>query len=148
MAAVKVPANVELEDRLAFGLTAKQLGILAATAVSAYGSFILLAPILPAPAAIAAMAVLASCGALLALVRHDGLAGDQLAIAIARFARTSKRQLLAPEGLPMRLPAMPRRPKTAPLDIPVHRILRSGLVELTDGGYCQLLSARGASFEL
>ena len=40
MAAVKVPANVELQDRLAFGLTAKQLAILAATAVSAYGSFL------------------------------------------------------------------------------------------------------------
>lgn len=44
MASVKVPANVELRDRLAFGLTAKQLAILAAAAVSAYGSFLLLAP--------------------------------------------------------------------------------------------------------
>lgn len=148
MAAVKVPANVELKDRLAFGLTAKQLGILAATAVSAYGSFLILAPLMPAPVAVAAMAVVAAGGVLLALVRHDGLDGDQLALALARYLRTPKRQLLAPEGLPAKLPAAPRQPKTAPLDIPVRRVLASGLIELADGSHCRLLSARGASFEL
>lgn len=148
MVAVKVPANVELEDRLAFGLTAKQLGILAATAVSAYGLFLVLAPLLPAPVAVAAMALTAGGGVLLALARHDGLAGDQLALAVARFALAPKRQLLAPEGLPAALPGTPRQPKVAPLDIPVRRVLRNGLVELAEDGYCRLLSARGASFEL
>ncbi|MGH3049041.1 MAG: PrgI family protein [Gaiellaceae bacterium] len=145
---MKVPADVELEDRLAFGLTAKQLGILAATAVSGYGLFLVLAPVLPAPVAVAAMGLVAVAGVLLALVRHDGLAGDQLALAVARFALTPKRQLLAPDGLPAPLPGAPRQPRVAPLDIPVRRVLRSGLVELTEGGYCRLLSARGASFEL
>ncbi len=148
MASVKVPANVELADRLAFGLTAKQLGILAASAVSAYGAFLLLGPILPAPVAVAAIAPVAAGGLFLAFVRHEGLGGDQLALAIARFALTPKRQLLAPEGLPAPLPGAPRQPRTAPLDIPVRRVLRSGLVELAEGGYCRLLSARGVSFEL
>ena len=148
MAAVKVPANVELKDRLAFGLTAKQLAILAATAVSAYGSFLILAPLLPPPVAVAAMAVVAAGGVLLALVRHDGLEGDQLALALTRYLRTPKRQLLAPDGLPAKLPGAPRQPKRAPLDIPVRRVLASGLVELADGSHCRLLSARGASFEL
>ncbi|MDE3070994.1 MAG: PrgI family protein, partial [Acidobacteriota bacterium] len=40
MAAVKLPADVELEDRLAFGFTAKQLALLAATAVCACGAFL------------------------------------------------------------------------------------------------------------
>jgi PrgI family protein len=148
MPAVKVPANVELRDRLAFGLTAKQLGILAATAVSAYGGFLVLAPLLPAPAAVAAMALVAAGGVFLALVRHDGLDGDQLALALARYLRAPKRQLLAPEGMLTRFPGAPRQPKTAALDIPVRRVLESGLIELADGSYCRLLSARGASFEL
>ena len=148
MASVKVPANVELEDRLAFGLTAKQLAILAATAVSAYGSFLVLTPLLPAPVAIAVMALVAAGGVLLALVRHDGLDGDQLALTLVRFLRTPKRQLLAPDGLPSRLAGAPRQPKTAPLDIPVRRVFETGLVEIADGSYCRLLSARGASFEL
>lgn len=148
MPAVKVPADVELEDRLAFGLTAKQLGILAATAVAAYGSFLLLAPPLPAPLTVAAMALIAAAGVALALIRHDGLAGDQLALAIARFALAPRRQVLAPEGLPAPLPGAPRQPRVAPLDLPLRRILRSGLIELADGGHCRLLTARATSFEL
>src|SRR5437870_5574487 len=147
MASVKLPADVELRDRLAFGLTAKQLAILAATAVSAYGSFLLLAPRVPPAFALAAMAVVAAGGVFLALIRRDGLDGDQLALGIARYLRTPRRQLLAPEGLPTRLRGAPRRPKTAPLDIPVRRVLTDGLIELADGSYCRLLSARGASFE-
>jgi hypothetical protein len=94
------------------------------------------------------MALVAAGGGLLALVRHDGLDGDQLALALARYLRAPKRQLLAPEGVPAPFPGAPRQPKRAPLDIPVRRVLESGLIELADGSYCRLLSARGASFEL
>ena len=148
MAAVKVPADVELEDQLAFGLTAKQLAILAGTGVAAYGAFLVLAPLLPSVVAVAAMALVAAAGVALALVRHDGLAGDQLALAIARFALAPKRQLLAPDGLAAPLPRAPRQPRVAPLDIAVRRILHSGLVELANGSYCRLLAAQGSSFEL
>jgi PrgI family protein len=148
MAAVKVPANVELEDRLAFGLTGKQLLTIGASAVGAYGIFLLLAPLLPTPLALAAMLATAAAGVLLALVRRDGLAGDQLALAIARFMLAPKRRLLAPDGLPAPLRGQPRQPRCGPLDIPVRRILRSGLVELADGGFCQLLAAHATSFAL
>jgi hypothetical protein len=146
--AVRVPADVELEDRLAFGLTGKQLALLAGTAVAAYGSFLLLAPLLPRPLAAAAPLLVAVCGGILALLRRDGLSGDQLALALTRFALTPKRQLLAPEGLPARLPGAPRGPRRAALDIPIRRVLASGLVEVADGSHCRLLAARGTSFEL
>ena len=145
---MKLPADVELADRLAFGLTGKQLALLAAAAVAAYGSFLLLAAVLPTPLAAAAPLLVVVGGGVLALLRHDGLSGDQLALALARFALTPKRQLLAPEGLPARLPGAPRQPRLAPLDIPIRRVLASGLVELADGSHCRLLAARGTSFEL
>jgi hypothetical protein len=148
MAPIKLPADVELEDRLAFGFTGKQLALLAATAISAYGAFLLLAPLLPTPLAAAASLLVAVGGVFLALVRHDGLSGDQLALALARFALTPKRQVLAPDGLPSPLPGSPRQPRLAPLDIPIRRVLANGLVELASGGYCRLLNAQGASFEL
>jgi hypothetical protein len=148
VAAVKVPADVELEDRLAFGLTGKQLALLAGTAVAAYGSFLLLAPLLPTPVAAAAPLLVAVGGGFLALFRRDGLSGDQLALALARFALTPKRQLLAPEGLPARLPGAPRQPRRSALDIPIRRVFASGLVELADGSHCRLLAAAGTSFEL
>jgi PrgI family protein len=145
---VKLPADVELEDRLAFGLTGKQLALLAGAAVTAYGSFLLAAAVLPTPLAAAAPLLVAVGGGLLALLRHDGLSGDQLALALARFALTPKRQLLAPEGLPARLPGAPRQPRLAPLDIPIRRVLAAGLVQLADGSHCRLLAAAGTSFEL
>jgi hypothetical protein len=148
MPPVKVPADVELEDRLAFGLTGKQLSLLAATAVSAYGAFLLLTPLLPAPVALAAAVIVLVGGVFLTLVRHDGLSGDQLALAFARFALAPKRQVLAPETLPTPPPRTPRQPRIAPLDIPIRRVLTSGLVELTDSSYCLLLSAQATSFEL
>ena len=148
MAAVRVPADVELEDRLAFGFTGKQLAILAATAVSAYGAFVVLDALLPTAFAVAAAVLVAVAGASLALVRQDGLSGDQLALAIARFALAPKRQLLAPQGLPLPLPAVPPQPRTAPLDIPIRRVLANGVIEVTDGSHCRLLTARGTSFEL
>jgi hypothetical protein len=148
MAAVKLPADVELADRLAFGLTGKQLAILAATAVSGYGAFLIVNPLLPTPFAAAALVLVAVGGALLALARHDGLSGDQLALAIGRFALTPKRQLLAPNGLPLPLQGSPPQPRTSPLDIPVRRVLTNGLVEIADGSYRLLLTAQGTSFEL
>jgi hypothetical protein len=104
--------------------------------------------LVPTPLAAAAPLLVAVGGIFLALVRHDGLSGDQLALALARFTLTPKRQVLAPEQLPRPLPGSPRQPRVAALDIPIRRVLASGLVELADGCYCRLLSARGASFEL
>ena len=146
--AVKLPADVELADRLAFGLTGKQLAILAGTAVAGYGAFLVVSPLLPTPFAIAALALVALGGAFLALARQDGLSGDQLALAIARFALAPKRQLLAPRGLPLPLPCSPPQPRTAPLDIPIRRVLASGLVQVADGSHRLLLSAKATSFEL
>jgi hypothetical protein len=147
-ATVKVPSDVELADRVAFGLTAKQLSILAATAVTAYAGYLALQPLLPTPAAAAPALLLALAGILLAVVRHDGLAGDQLLLAAARFATAPRRLVLAPEGLPARLPRAPRQPPVAALDIPIRRILTDGLIELAGNGHCLLLTAEGASFEL
>ena len=148
MAGVKLPADVELADRLAFGLTGKQLAILAASAVTGYGAYLLIGALLPAPFAVAALTLVALAGGLLALARHDGLSGDQLALAVARFLLTPRLQLLAPRGLPLPLPGSPPKPRAAPLDIPVRRVLASGLVEVADGSHRLLLNAKATSFEL
>jgi hypothetical protein len=147
MSAVKVPADVELEDKLAFGLTARQLALLAGSGVCAYGAYLLLTALVPAPVALAAPLLVVTCGLVLALGRHDGMSGDQLALAVGRYLRTPKQQLLAPDGLPA--PLARRSPaRAATLDIPVRRILRNGLVQLADGSHCLLVDAHGSSFEL
>jgi hypothetical protein len=147
VAAVRLPANVELEDRLAFGLTGRQLAFLATGALLAFGCESLLASFLPLAFALAAGFLVAAAGAALALAQRDGLRGDELALALARHLLSPRLALLAPEGLPAPLAGERQRPAGA-LSPPVTRILASGLVELADGSHCRILRARGTSFAL
>src|SRR5205823_8364289 len=86
---VRLPADVELEDKLAFGLTARQLLLLGATALITYALYTLAASALPFAVAAAVCVPLAVPGAVLALGRRDGLPADTL-------ARHALRHLLAP----------------------------------------------------
>jgi hypothetical protein len=147
MPGVRVPANVELEDRLAFGLTARELALLAATALLAFGAERTSAAFVPLPLALGVALLTAAAGIALSLARRDGLRGEELALAVARFALAPRRLLLAPEGLPAPL-AGDAGPRAAALEPPVARIFDSGLVELADGSHCRLLQARGTSFAL
>jgi hypothetical protein len=145
---VRLPADVELEDRLAFGLTARQLLLLFATALTAYGGYAVAVSLMPLPLAVAAAAPLALAGTLLALGRFEGLPADRLALAALRHVRAPRRRVLAPQGLPARLRSLPMQRKLAPLDLPVRSVVRSGLVELDGGSFCLLLRASGTGFAL
>jgi PrgI family protein len=145
---VRLPADVELEDRLAFGLTARQLLLLFATALTAYGGYTLAAPVAPLPLAVAAAAPLALAGTLLALGRFESLPADRLALAALRHLRTPRRRVLAPQGLPAPLDSLPAQRKLAPLDLPVRSVIRSGLIELDNDRFALLLRASGTGFSL
>jgi hypothetical protein len=145
---IRLPADVEMEDRLAWGLTARQLVILAVTALAGYAVFEAVASVLPMPVAAALAAPLGLAGVALALGRKDGLTGDRLALAAARYLTQSPRRVAAPDGLPSALPSGPRQPAVSLLGVPVRAILRSGLVELADGSSAVLLAASGTSWGL
>src|ERR671930_109637 len=145
---VRLPADVELEDRLAFGLTARQLLLLGAAALAAYGLYAVAAALLPLPAAVAAAAPVAVAGALLALGRVEGLPADRLALAALAHLGARRGRVLPPAGLPAPLRGMPAPPRLAPLALPVRAILRSGVVELEGGSCCLLLRASGTGFLL
>jgi PrgI family protein len=145
---VRLPADTELADKLAFGLTARQLTMLAAGGLSGYAIFSLAKSALPLPVAVALAAPVAVSAVLLAFGRRHGLPGDLYALAAGRFLARPKLRLLAPEGIPAPLPGAPRRRPLAALDLPVRSVLCSGLVELADGGHCALLRASAASFAL
>src|SRR6266498_1138541 len=125
MERVRLPADVELEDRLAFGLTARQLLLLFATALAAYGGYAVAARVAPLPLAVAAAAPLALAGTLLALGHFESLPADRPALA-----------------------SVPRQRKLAPLDLPVRSVLRSGLIELDNDRFALLLRASGTGFSL
>jgi hypothetical protein len=137
-----------MEDRLAWGLTARQLVILAVAALVCYGVFAAAGSALPMPVAAALAAPLALVGVALALGRRDGLSGDRLALAAARHLTQSPRRVAAPDGLPASLANAPAQPGVSLLRVPVKAILASGVVELADGTSARLLAASGTSWAL
>jgi len=145
---VRLPADVEQADKLAFGLDFRQLTSLGACALVGYGFFSLVKQAAPLPIAGALAAPAVLIGVLLAFGRRDGLSGDQLTLAAFRFLVRPRLRLLAPEGLPTSVAGRPARPRAGALDLPVRAVLRSGLVDLGGQGYCRLLRASASSFAL
>lgn len=141
---IKLPANVEMEDRLAFGLTARQLIILAATALGGYVVFDIIHSVAPSVVAAGLTTPVVACGAMLALGRRDGVPADRLAIFGLWHLIQPKRQVLAPEGIP---PTATDN-RLGNLQVPVRRVLRSGLIELDGGGFRIVLVASSTSFAL
>jgi hypothetical protein len=147
-ARIRLPADVEMEDRLAWGLTARQLVILATSGLLAYGVFSAAASRLPVAVAAALAAPLAFVGLALALARRDGLTGDRLALAAARHLLQAPRRVAAPDGLAGVLPNAPAQPSVSLLRVPVKAVLDSGVVELADDTSALLLSASATSWAL
>jgi PrgI family protein len=151
MGRVRIPADVEYEDRLVFGLTARQLAILAGAGVLAWLSALALRPVLALPvAAMAALPVLAA-GLLLAVGQRDGLSLDRLVLAALRHARTPRRHVPAPEGIPD-LPALLRAvhtpPPLAPLCLPARGVDGDGVIDLAGEGAALLCRASTVNFAL
>jgi hypothetical protein len=130
-----VPADVDAPDRIAWGLTARQLAILAVAGTTGYGLHQALAPLVP-PLVLAAVA-LPIAGLVVAVVlgRRDGLGLDAWLLAAARFRRTPRHQTPTPAvaatvtgGLAQVAGTMP--PVPAPLRLPAEAITQEGALVL------------------
>ena len=145
---IRLPADVEMEDRLAWGLTAKQLVILVVTAVVCYAIFEAASSFVPMPLPAVFAAPFALLGVGLALGRLDGLSGERIALAAGRQLTQSKLRIAAPDGVPEKLQDAPAQPAVSLLRVPVKAILAGGVVELADGTSALLLTASGTSWAL
>ncbi len=137
-----------MEDRLAWGLTARQLVILVVTGLLCYGVFAVASSALALPIAVALATPFALLGVALALGHRDGLSGDRLALAAARHLSQSPLRVAAPDGLSTAFPDAPAQHGVSLLRVPVKAILASGVIELTDGTSALLLTASGTSWAL
>ncbi|MFE9246437.1 PrgI family protein [Nocardiopsis sp. NPDC006938] len=150
MSRVRMPADVEREDKILAGLTARQLAIIGAPGVGlwvAYSSLNHLVP--PIVFVVAAVPVMGAAVAA-ALVRRDGLSLDRLLLAALRFLRSPKRRATgAPtaDPLPSWVDAA-TPPLPSPLDLPVKSIADDGVVDLAEHGCAVLVSCSTVSFAL
>jgi hypothetical protein len=145
-----MPADVEREDKILAGLTARQLLIIGIPGIgvwAAYTSFSHLVP--PIVFAIAAVPVMGAAVAM-ALAQRDGLSLDRLVLAAWRFVRSPKRRATgAPHAAP--LPSWvdaATPPLPAPLDLPVSSVADDGVIDLAEHGCAVLVSCSTVSFAL
>ncbi len=151
---VRIPADVDREDRVLANLTARQAAILATAAVVLWLAFTATRHLVP-PAAFAGAAAPVAAGAvLLALGRRDGLSLDRWLAAGLRQARAPHRLVPAPEGIhPPPAWADPglaaqARPLPAPLRLPATAISPRGVISLGGDGAVAIAAASTVNFAL
>jgi hypothetical protein len=145
---VRIPADVDRPDRLVAGLAARQLAILAAAGLVLAGAWAATRAWLPAPVFIVAAAPAASVAVVLAIGRRDGLPADRLALAALRHARSNRRLVPAPEGIPALPAGLPPIALPASLDLPVDGVGADGTLDLGDAGVALICKASSINFGL
>lgn len=135
----RMPADVDAPDKIAYGLTFRQLAILAVAALAFYGAWQALHTLVPMPALIAAAVVVGGLVFGVAVGRRDGLSLDVWLLAAVRHARAPR--ALSTTDTMSKTPDWVQAPKTpvmlpAPLKLPADAI--------DDGGEIRLGGARAA----
>lgn len=130
----RIPADVERSDRLIGPFTARQLAILATTALGLYSVWIATRAVIAPLVFLAAAAPIAAVVTVAILTRRDGLPADLLLLAAIRHRFRSRRLVSAPEGAVLAAPrwitdraerARPRPPVPAALTAPGLRLPES-----------------------
>jgi hypothetical protein len=129
----RIPADVDTPDKIVYGLTARQLAILAVAGVIGYGVFKAVGHLLPAPVLIAVLTPLAGAAIVLALGRRDGLSMDAWLLAAIRHTRHPRHLAPAPAGktipAPDWAPEVPAATPLAVLRLPAKAIAESGIID-------------------
>jgi PrgI family protein len=97
---VPIPADVEMPDKILAGLTARQVAIAAVAAVIIWAGWMAARRVMPLPAFAALAAPVGLAATALVIGERDGLPLDRLLAAAWRHARSPRRLVTAPEGIP------------------------------------------------
>lgn len=150
MSQVRIPADVDREDRILAGLTGRQLLILAPVAIGLWAAYAATRHFLPLPVFAGLVFPLAVVALSLALGRRDGLPADRLALAAFKQTRAPRR--LVPERGDSRSSlagvAGKSEAPTAPLEPPARSIDQEGILDLGREGFALVCSASSINFAL
>ncbi|MDA0565154.1 PrgI family protein [Streptomonospora sp. S1-112] len=151
MARVRMPADIEREDRILAGLSARQLLIIGLPGIGVWAVWTALRDVVPLPVLAAVAVPLMGAAVAAALVRRDGLNLNQFLFAALRFHRSPKRRATtAAEDaaeVPSWVSARPD-PLPAPLALPLESIGDSGVIDLGEHGCAVVLSCSTVNFAL
>lgn len=150
MSRVRMPADVEREDQILFGLTVRQLLIIGVPALAVWAAISALSPPVPLLWLLVGAVPLMGVAVAAALVKRDGLSLDRLARAAVGFARSPKKRAThgaddepVPSWVKATTPPLP-----APLALPVEHISDEGTLDLGEYGTAVILSCSTVNFSL
>jgi len=146
---VRVPADVDMADRILAGLTARQLAIIGAHVLALWALWFVVGQHIPVFAFGALAVPIAAVGLVWATSKVEGTTLERLALAAIRHVARPRRRVLAPEGLP-ELPKWwgASTDAVAPLDLPVQTVAPDGYLELGDEGLAVVCRASSLNFTL
>ncbi len=142
----RVPANVDMPDRILAGLSLRQLLILAVDGLLIWTLYFAIGRSVTVTVFAAVALVLGAAGLALATSSTHGLGVDRLVFFATRFLLEPKRQVLAPGGLG----TSPKisKPSLAPIAFPIYSVGKEGLADLGQHGFAAVCRASGISLAL
>jgi hypothetical protein len=145
----RIPADVEQPDKIMYGLTTRQLVILAATTVITASDFVGVSPVRPVAVTAGLCFPLVTAGCAMALGRRDGMGLDRFVLAALDHFRRRRTLVAAPEPIPQ-APAWCRVRGQLPgaLRFPVRAVRQDGVMDLGGEGTAALVRAGTISFGL
>lgn len=161
-APVRIPADVDMPDRLIGPLTARQVAILAVTGLVLYTTWRLTRAAVPVPVFLALAIPIGASTAVLALGQREGISLDRMLLAAIRQRMAPRHRLAAPESAhpaPAWLRAAttsanPRaatgqaRTSAADLRLPAEAVTDTGVIDLGTDGLALVAVASTVNFAL
>jgi hypothetical protein len=151
---VRIPADVDREDRLLGSLTARQLLILTAAGVVLYLGYLATKNMLPIAVYLLLAAPVGGAVAIVALGQRDGLSLDRLLLAAVRQRLTPQHRVAAPDGVtpaPVWLSAVDTTSTAvspAPLRLPAEAVTDTGVIDLGPDGLAAVATCSTVNFGL
>ncbi|MGH2704450.1 MAG: PrgI family protein, partial [Actinomycetota bacterium] len=142
---LRLPANVDMPDRILAGLTLRQLLIVGGGVLVVWALYLAIGRSMGAAFAVVALP-LGAAGWALATSTPQGIGIDRLAFLAARFLLMPRRLVLAPRGIAVS-PKLSRR-RLAPIDIPPFGVNEEGLADLGPHGFAVVCRASGINLSL
>jgi PrgI family protein len=139
-ASTPIPADIERPDKILAGLTARQVAILTTATVIIWAGFEATRRLVALPVFAVMAAPVAVAAAALVIGQRDGLSLDRLLIAAWRHARSPRRLITAPGGIPAPPPWVSQHlvrqqgGPPAPLEPLYRAVTNDGVIGLGDGG--------------
>lgn len=145
---VKIPSDVDMADRIIWGLTGRQVVVLGATTLLAYSGYLLLEGVLPLVVLAVLEMLIGALGTAVAFGRPDGVAAERLLLAGLHHIISARKRVPAPEGLP-ELPAWARtQERVEPIALPVSAVDSAGVLHLGRRGCALVCRASALNFAL